>query len=145
MQPASFPWFSLVPILCIVGGLVVCAVAIVTDHRRKQALLAERRLMIEKGMTPPPPGSELFSGEHAAGSSADVESSLRQGIIVLFTGLGLCAAFLVLRYFVGPEGTFIPARAAALLGPVGALVAMIGVGYLVYYRLARNRPTSPGM
>jgi hypothetical protein len=70
MQPAGFPWFFLIPIVSIVGGLGVGAVAIVTDHRRKQALLAERRLMIEKGMTPPPLAGELLSGEHAAGSRA---------------------------------------------------------------------------
>ncbi|MEO6184690.1 MAG: hypothetical protein ABIP38_09615 [Steroidobacteraceae bacterium] len=40
-------------------------------------------------------------GAHAAGSREVVESSLRNGIILVFVGLGLLAAFAMLRYVVG--------------------------------------------
>ena len=142
MHSAGFPWFFLIPIVAVVGGLGVGVVAIVTEHRRKQAMLAERRLMIEKGMTPPPLDQQLLSGDHAAGTRSDIEDSLRHGIILLFVGLGLFAAFLVLRYVVGMGGTPIPGNFASLLGPAGALVALIGVGHLVYFRIARDRIAS---
>jgi len=67
-----------------------------------------------------------------------VESSLRTGVITLFVGLGLIGAFLVLRYLVFAD-TFIPGRVISLLGPAGVLVALIGVGHLVYFRIARGR------
>ncbi|MEO6186100.1 MAG: DUF6249 domain-containing protein [Steroidobacteraceae bacterium] len=104
----------------------------------------ERRLMIEKGMTPPPLGN-LVNSERAAGSREVVESSLRNGIILVFVVLGLLAAFAMLRYVVGTDGTLIPDRIAALLGPAGALVTLIGVGHLVYFRIARGRDAARGL
>jgi ABC-type uncharacterized transport system permease subunit len=138
----SFPWFFLIPVIAVVGGMIIGAIAIITDHRRRQALLLERRLMIEKGMTPPALTSELLSDEKPAGTVHAIESSLRSGIILVFTGLGLFAAFLVMRYLVGEDGSFIPLRVVALLGPAGALVALIGVGNLLYFRIASRRASS---
>ncbi|HYP81628.1 MAG TPA: DUF6249 domain-containing protein [Steroidobacteraceae bacterium] len=133
-----FPWFFLIPVLAIVGGLTVGAIAILTEHRRKLALLEERRLMIEKGMTPPPLGGELLSGEHPAGTRDAVESSLRSGIKLVFVGLGLIAAFLVSRYLVFADSV-LPRPVITLLGPAGVLVLLIGAGNLAYYRIARHR------
>jgi hypothetical protein len=145
MHATGFPWGFLIPLVAIGGGLAVGVVAIVTEHRRKQAMLAERRLMIEKGMTPPPLDGELLDSKSPAGTRNAVESSLRNGIRTLFVGLGLIAAFLVLRYVVGPDSTPIPGSVAALLGPAGALVALIGVGHLVYFRIARDRASARDM
>jgi hypothetical protein len=136
--PTPFPWFAIIPIVAIVGGLTVGAIAILTEHRRKMALLEERRLMIEKGMTPPPLSGALLEHGPPAGTSYSVESSLRTGVITLFVGLGLVGAFLVLRYLVFAD-TFIPSRAISLLGPAGVLVSLIGIGHLVYFRFARGR------
>ncbi|HXS30160.1 MAG TPA: DUF6249 domain-containing protein [Steroidobacteraceae bacterium] len=138
MHSASFPWFFLIPVVAVVGGLAVGAIAILTEHRRKLALLEERRLMIEKGMTPPPLGGALLEHGAQAGTRYLVESSLRTGVITLFVGLGLIGAFLVLRYLVFAD-SFIPSRVISLLGPAGVLVALIGVGHLVYFRIARGR------
>ncbi len=95
--------------------------------------------MIEKGMVPPPLDQAALSDERPAGTPSAIESSLRSGTIMVFVGLGLFAAFLVMKYMVGPEGSFVPSRAAAMLGPAGALVALIGVGNLVYFRIASKR------
>ncbi len=138
----GFPWFLLIPLVAIVGGLGTGMIAILTEHQRKQAMLEERRLMIEKGMTPPAMNNEILSGERAAGTRSSVESSLRNGILLLAVGIGLLAAFVVFRYLIGAGGTPIPDRVTALLGPAGALVAMIGAGHLVYFRLARDRPSA---
>jgi hypothetical protein len=105
-------------------------------------MLQERRLMIEKGMTPPSLSNEMLCGESAAGTRSSVESSLRNGILLLAVGVGLFAAFLVFRFLIGAGGTPIPDRVTALLGPAGVLVALIGLGHLAYFRLARDRPSA---
>jgi hypothetical protein len=142
MHSAAFPWFFLIPVVAIVGGLVIGAIAIITEHRRKQALLEERRLMIEKGLTPPPLGEHVLEPGGEAGTRSAIESSLRVGIITLFVGLGLIAFFLVIRFIVGAEFTVIPGPVIALLGPAGALVSLIGIGNLVYFWVASRRATS---
>jgi len=128
----------LIPVVAIAGGLTIAAIAILTEHRRKLALLAERRLMIEKGITPPPMSGELLSDEHPAGTRDAVEGSLRSGIKLVFVGLGLIAAFLVSRYLVFAD-TVIPRPVISLLGPAGVLVLLIGAGNLAYYWIARRR------
>lgn len=130
--------YALIPIVSIVGGLAIAAIAILTEHRRKQALLEERRLMIEKGMTPPPLDEQLLEKARPAGTSDAVESSLRAGIITLFVGLGLIGAFLVMRYLVFAD-SFFPRHVISLLGPAGVLVSLIGLGNLVYFWIARGR------
>jgi hypothetical protein len=130
--------YLLIPLVSIIGGLAVGAIAILTEHRRKQAILEERRLMIEKGMTPPPLDAAVLERERPAGTQASVESSLRTGVITLFVGLGLIGAFLVMRYL-GFADSFFPPRVVALLGPAGVLVALIGLGNLVYFWVARDR------
>lgn len=133
------PWIFLIPIVAIIGGLAIGAIAIITEHRRKQALLDERRLMIEKGLTPPPVTDFALEPATLAGTPSAIESSLRAGIITLFVGLGLIAFFLVLRYVVDGEITVIPRPVIALLGPAGALVSLIGIGNLVYFWVASRR------
>ena len=90
-------------------------------------------------MTPPPLTSEMFSDDQPAGTQPAVESSLRGGIIQVFTGFGLFAAFLVLRYMVGDGGSVIPMPVVVLLGPAGAIVGLIGLGNLLYFRIASRR------
>lgn len=143
---SSFPWPFIIPVIAIIGGLGIAGLAIFTEHRRRQALLDERRLMIEKGMTPPPLSEQMLAADPQAGMQAwsqfTLDSSLRSGIATLFAGLGLIAAFLVLR-FVVPGETFLSDRVVAMTGPAGALVALIGVGNLVYYRIVKARSAEP--
>jgi hypothetical protein len=135
-------WGLLIPILAVVGGMGTGIVAMITEHRRKQALLEERRLMIEKGLTPPPLNEQILDGGGQSGTPASIESSLKAGIITLFVGLGLIAAFLLLRYVVVEDFTAIPRPVLSLLGPAGALVSLIGIGNLVYFWVASRRAVS---
>jgi len=140
MHSDSFPWFALIPVVAIVGGMSMGVIGMITEHRRKQALLEERRLMIEKGMTPPPLSEQVLdAGAPMAGTQSSIESSLKTGVITLFVGLGLMAAFLVLRYVVVEDFTVIPRPFLALLGPAGALVSLIGIGNLFYFWVASRR------
>jgi uncharacterized protein DUF6249 len=134
----SFPWYALIPIVSIIGGMSIAATAIVTAHRRKQALMDERRLMIEKGMTPPPLDGQLLSDEWPAGRRSSIECSLRAGIKQAFVGIGLICAFLVVRYGVFSDSV-VPRHVTSLLGPAGVIVLLIGVGNLVYYWIASRR------
>lgn len=130
--------YALIPIVSIAGGLAIAAIAIITDHRRKEAILEERRLMIEKGMTPPPLDNSMLEKSDPAGTRSSVEGSLRTGVVSVFVGLGLIAAYLVIRYLlIQPMGGFF--RLTNLLAPAGALVSLIGLGNLVYYWIARRR------
>lgn len=135
-------WVFLIPIVAIIGGIATGIVAMLTEHRRKQALLEERRLMIEKGMTPPPLNEQFLDVGGGSGTPASIESSLKAGIITLFVGLGLIAAFLLLRYVVADDFIVIPRPVLSLLGPAGALVSLIGIGNLVYFWVASRRAVS---
>jgi hypothetical protein len=140
MHSDSFHWSVLIPIVAIVGGMGMGVIGMITEHRRKQALLEERRLMIEKGMTPPPLSEQVLdAGAPTAGTQSSIESSLKTGVITLFVGLGLMAAFLVLRYVVAEDFAVIPRPFLALLGPAGALVSLIGIGNLFYFWVASRR------
>jgi len=139
----TFPWYAVIPVVAILGGLAVGAIAILTEHRRKQAILEERRLMIEKGMAPPPLDAALLEKESPAGTQSAVESSLRTGVITLFVGLGLIGAFLVMRYVVFADA-FFPRHVISLLGPAGVLVSLIGIGNLVYFWIASSRARPGG-
>jgi len=134
----SFPWYALIPIISIVGGMSIAATAIVTAHRRRQAVMDERRLMIEKGMTPPPLDGHMITDEWPAGRRSSIECSLRGGIKQVFVGIGLIGAFLVVRYGVFSDSVF-PRHVTALLGPAGVIVLLIGAGNLVYYWIASRR------
>ena len=139
MSHSSFPWYSLIPLVAIVGGMGMGVIGMLTEHRRKQALMEERRLMIEKGLVPPPLNEQALQSGEIAGTSATVESSLRTGIITLFVGLGLLAFSFVVRYFLTEEFTIIPRPILTLTGPAGALVSVIGSGNLVYFWIASRR------
>lgn len=133
--------YILIPLVAVIGGMTMGAIAMITEHRRKQAVLEERRLMIEKGIAPPPLAGEMLAGEESAGTRPAIEASLRSGIIQIFTGVGLFCAFLVARYLVGDIGTVIPMPVIMLLGPAGAIVGLIGLGNLLYFWIASRRAT----
>jgi hypothetical protein len=134
----NIPWPFLIPVVAIVGGLAVGAVAIITEHRRRMALLEERRLMIEKGMTPPPLDPAAFSAADA--KSTTPEASLRSGIVLLAIGLGLLGAFFVTRVLTLDFP--VPDDVVAMTAPAGVIVLLIGLGNLIYYSIAKRRPGS---
>lgn len=113
----------LIPIIAIVMGIGLAAWAIYWDHQKKRLQHEERRMMIEKGMTPPPDLAEERK-------LVTPEDCLRRGTIMFFLGIGLGIASLVVSD-AGPP--------AWLLGVPAAIVGLLGLGNLVYYFIARNR------
>ena len=142
MNSAAFPLIFAIPVIAVAGGMAIGAISIITEHRRKQALLDERRLMIEKGLTPPPLNDQVLNADSPAGTSNSIESSLKSGIVTLFVGLGLIAFFLVMRFVIAEDFTVIPRPLVSLTGPAGALVSLIGIGNLVYFWVASRRAAS---
>ena len=120
----------MIPIIAIIMGIGmgigVAAWAIYWDYQKKRLQYEERRLMIEKGMTPPP---DLAAEKKLV----TPEDCLRRGTILLFLGIGLGIASLVVP---GPFSDFPPVW---LLGVAAAIVGLLGLGNLVYYFIARNR------
>ena len=116
----------LIPIIAIVMGIGVGAWAIYWDHQKQRLQHEERRLMIEKGMTPPP-------NLAARRKLATPEDCLRRGTILFFLGIGLGIGSLVVR------AALWNAPPAWLLGVAAPIVGLLGLGNLVYYFIARNR------
>lgn len=111
----------MIPIL----GIGVAFWSIYWDHRKKRLQYEERRLMIEKGMEPPPvlPDDD---------KKVTPEDCLRRGTIMLFLGIGIGVAYFVLPASGGD------APPPWLAGAAGAIVGLLGVGNLTYYLIARR-------
>lgn len=110
-----------IPIVAIVLSLCVALWAIYWDHQTKRLQYEERRLMIEKGMAPPPivPGGE----------AGPIQDDLRRGIILIAIGAGLGTSY----FLFGGGG---PWRVLLMAAPI---VGLLGVGFLLYYFMARGR------
>ena len=121
---ATIPAISLlIPIVAIVMGIGIGGWAIYWDYRTKQMRYKERELMIEKGLTPP-----LMTPDK---QPPTLEECLRRGIVMAFLGIGLGIAYFVLLHAWGPP--------AWICGVGGAIVEMIGIGYLIYYAIAKKQ------
>jgi hypothetical protein len=109
----------LIPIISIILGIGIAALAIILGYRKRKTMLElfhkERLAAIDKGMEPPPIPEELFSD---SGKPPSPHGTLLAGLIFSLTGLGL----LVALYQYHPE--------SALYGliPVG-----FGLAFLIYY------------
>jgi hypothetical protein len=114
-----------IPLVAIVMGIGVAFWRMYLDHQRRKLQYDERRLMIERGMTPPPLPPDL--------PRRSLDSSLRNGIILLSVGLGFALA-----YALGQGGE----RASDGFGIGAPLFIMLGLGYLVYYTIARKHARS---
>jgi hypothetical protein len=151
-------------LITVIAGIVLLAALVVGviawavywDYRRKRFQHEERRLMIERGMTPPP----IFSGnwpqvkQHEQQLKFDErrlriemglevppeqkkpltpDDYLRRGTMLLCLGIGCAIAYFALRFATVAEAR--DAQAWALgLSPV---LGLFGVGHLVYYRLTK--------
>ena len=132
MRPENFGMLIgllgvLIPILLIVLGIGVAFWAIYWDHRKKRLQFEERRLMIERGMTPPPVLADQKS-------STTPEDYLRRGLIMVFLGVGLGIA-----YFFVVQASTQHGPPSWLFASGGAIVGLLGLGNLVYYITVRAR------
>jgi hypothetical protein len=152
----------LIPTALIVLGFGFGGWAIYWDYRKKQLMYEERRVMIERGMNPPPvpePHANTPAGAWAAKNRQQHEERrlmiekgmtpplppthgtwqkyLGIGLIAFFLGIGLGIAYLVL----------IRAGDVADAGPAGAwgaAIGMAGLGCTIYALiLKRDRPEQP--
>ena len=122
---------ALIPIVAIVLGVGIGFWRVYWDHQRKRLQYEERRLMIEKGMAPPPLPPDP--------PRRTVESSLRTGILLLFLGVGLVVAYGILQ---GPDLFGQPSGSSRTLAVAASIVSLLGVGNLVYYRVAKRQARS---
>lgn len=121
MEGASSIGSDLVGIVIvgIIFGSPVAIVAVVLffRHRKHAQLHKTMSLWVEKGMPIPP---ELLARVPHRPSS-----DLRRSILLIATGLGLAIFF-----FVQKEGTW----------AIGLIPLLLGIGYLVVWRLDRQPP-----
>ena len=111
---------ELIPLVAIVLGIGIAFWAMYLGHQRKRMQFEERRLMIERGLTPPPMVVDT--------PKRSPEGYLKNGIVLTFLGIG----FAVATALVHNRGLTIAA----------AIVGFMGLGYLLFYALIRNRPPS---
>ena len=117
-----------IPLAAIVLSLGMGFWKIFYDFQRRRLQFEERRVMIERGLTPPP----LAEPRRRQGTP---EESLRPGLILLFLGLGLGTSYLVLRGW-GPGFD----RDLLWMLLIGALVVLfLGAGYLTHYAVAKKQ------
>ena len=167
--------FSLLAVTLTVCVTGLIAWAVYWDFRKKRLQFEERRVMIENGLTPPPPAPPALAGwpgvkqqelqlkfaerrlmiEKGLPVHEDVvkpklpltrHDYLRRGILAACVGAGLLLAYGFLN--LETVGGTDDARAWCLgLGP---LLLLFGIGNLIYYRFApaAHEPGSksePGM
>ena len=120
----------MIPLVAIALGIALAFWAVYWGHQKRRLQYQERQLMIEKGLTPPP----VMPDERKRVSPEDC---LRRGIILLALGIGLAVASLaVLANFSNDR------ELVGIVAVAGAIVGSLGLGNLVYYFVARNRPVA---
>lgn len=143
-----------IAVLVIVLTAIVIAWLGYWSYRKKKLVHEERRLMLEKGMNPPPIPTAMHLGVEGIRLQMRHEERLRmiekglpvlpdegkqpwtrddfqrRGTILVFLGLGLGAGYL----FMSRGAEF-----RDLFGVLAPIIGLIGVGCLVYYRQSRSR------
>jgi hypothetical protein len=146
--------FSLMPVILIVGGLALGFWLGYWDYRKKKLIHEERRLMIERGMTPPPqpePGANTPAAAWSIKNKLDHEERrlmiekgltppppkrwgwheyLRIGLVAFFLGIGLAIAYI----FLAKSGDWAD---AGPVGAWGAAIGMAGLGLIIYSLIAK--------
>lgn len=118
----------MIPLTAIVMGISLSFWSVYWNHQRKRLQYQERQLMIEKGMAPPP---ELVEDGRKKNTPEDC---LRRGTILLFLGIGLALGSAVLANFTNDE------ELVGVAGVAAAIIGSLGLGNLVYYFIARQKP-----
>lgn len=111
-------------LVTVVLSLGIAFWALFLKHQRRRMQYDERRLMIERGLTP----SEWSEPRKVV----TPDDAMRRGLVQACLGVGLGIGYLVLSR-PGVDGP--PAWVAGL---AGAVVGFLGLGHLAYYLLARR-------
>jgi lipid-A-disaccharide synthase-like uncharacterized protein len=121
-----------ITILLIVFGCPVAIVALVAYFRaRKQKMLHETlRAIVEKGLPIPPEllHSSRHEGNSAASGQDDPDTALRQGLLLVAAGLGICIWLLI--------------KSSDSWG-LGFIPLLIGVSFLVEWLIAKRKSSKP--
>lgn len=130
-----------IAIVAVVMTFSIPLSAIYGAHRKQMLIHEERRLMVEKGMVPPPLPVEKMPWEtKPGGTKAALEACLRRGVIMVFLGIGLGIGSLLLPDQLGPVGDMVlPDRLNSGLAVAGVIIGLTGLGNLTYYAIAQRR------
>lgn len=142
---------TIVTVLAVVLTLGLVPLGLYIDHRKRKMVFDERRLMIERGMTPPAtmPETNPLAFLHEIGTRgtrdprAALDACLRRGTVLVFLGLGLWLGDVVLNQRLTALAEYGSRGAVALVASgtfaaAGAVFGLTGVGNLLYYALARR-------
>jgi len=118
----------LVPIVAIVMGIAIGALAIFLNYHRKKEMFAlyhqERMAAIDKGVELPALPDALFYGDDKSPVAHNPRRQLLKGLVWLFVGLGALIALYATRND----------RYLFSLIPIG-----VGLAYLIYYFVAGKK------
>lgn len=149
-------------VIVLTAAVAIIAWAIYWDYRKKRMEHEERRLMIEKGMEPPPMPPPRLSGWPGVKQSEDQlkyaerrlliekglevpplvkplmpEDNLRRGLTAVCLGIGFAAGYLILKLsglsFSNDKDWL---AGFSVLSPV---VTLFGLANLVHYQMTKNR------
>jgi hypothetical protein len=118
-------------IALVLLGFAFAFWAVYWDYRRQALDFEERRLLIERGLTPPPyvrKRTPIFSHR----------LNLSMGMLLTFLGLGIGLAALTTN---APGGTGGPQVDWNFFGG-GVIVGVLGVGQIAYYYLGKREETT---
>jgi len=151
-------------LLGIAGAVVVAGWLIYWVYRAKLLEREERKLMIERGLTPPAPVPQGWPAVRAReqelryeerrlriekGLDPGVEpvaprhpeETLRRGLVALAVGLGLLAPYGIVHWSAAPVSDD-SAGFLLFLAVIGPIVALYGVANITLYGLTKNRPSA---
>ncbi len=115
---------ALLAVVLIFGTPIIIVVAILIHKSKRTRRIHETVVALaEKGLPIPP---DLFVDR----PSSDTASALQKGVILIAVGAGLTIFFLSLPDRHAPWG-------------VGMIPLLIGVGYLIVWKLEGKRPDKP--
>jgi hypothetical protein len=120
---------TLVPIVAVVTVFSVPIIAIYLYYRQKGREMDERKLMIEKGLTPPP--MQTYDATKWEKGHTSSNPALVKGLNFLAVSLGIFVGFLVADFF----------AISNLFAIGGGILFFLGISNIVQSLLINNEPT----
>ena len=134
--PLSGMFFSpfIIPVAGCLMSLGIVVAAIWAGVRNREMRSQERLAAIARGLQPEPEWDKASFRQRANGqifNRNDGSTARRAGLILVFTGIGLCCFFVALA-------VILQVRAVLCGGATGLVPLAIGVGFLIDGRLRRT-------